>query len=466
MNEKLESTIARLPGWCSVKKAQVLHDLIISSKAKVSVELGCFGMRATLAMAAAHKEVGGMCFGIDAYAIEPCLEGAGNSDNDKYWSTEVDFNGVYDKGIKAIIENELSNFVTIRKFRTDEAIKEFTEIDVLFVDANATPECTLKDIEMYAPLISKGGYLVMNNSDWGTKLESKKLLPTLGFEIAEVWKESCCGEFTVYKNTGVKAEFKSPVIESDLVKVTHTKTDSNVYDPNSQKPCYPIPETPIDIALRGGMQIGSLKVQPMLLYLPDTTSFVERWQRSMEHFKEAGLENIIEVAGIHGTRFGIDGVHTYDVDNPGEGYRIGPGYTAQFLSVYLMYSIANCLPFEHFMFLECDAKLKPDYLHHLAKELENVPADFDWLWVGSCHLKNHGHKHVKGNVYEFDKSTGYGHCGHNFIVSKKAIPYIIQTQRDCYAPSDLSLIFHTFPSLKVYGILPRLSEQFNNDLPE
>lgn len=465
MNEKLESTIAGLPGWCSVKKAQVLHDLIISSKAKVSVELGCFGMRATLAMAAAHKEVGGMCFGIDAYAIEPCLEGTGNSDNDKYWSTEVDFNGVYDKGIKAIIENELSNFVTIRKFRTDEAIKEFTEIDVLFVDANATPECTLKDIEMYAPLISKGGYLVMNNSDWGTKLESKKLLPTLGFEIAEVWKESCCGEVTVYKNTGVKAEFKVPVIESDLVKVIHTKTDSNIYDPFAKKQRVDIPETPQDIALRGGMQIGPLKVQPMLLYLPDVDSFVDRWHNAKKHFSESGIENLIEVAGVHGVQWGIDGVRTYDRDNPGQQYRIGPGYTSQFISVYIMYVIAGVLPSPHFLFLECDARLKPDFLYHLGKELENVPEDFDFLFVGSCCLEGKLHKHVKGNVYELTPETGYANCGHCFIVARKAVPYIIKTQCDTYAPSDINMALHTFPNLKVFAISPRLSDQFNNTLP-
>lgn len=237
-----------------------------------------------------------------------------------------------------------------------------------------------------------------------------------------------------------------------------------VYDPSLKPKCAEIPATPFDIAERGGMNIGPLKVQPMLLYLPENDYWVKRWKDGMAHFEENGLKNIIQVPGIHGRLWGVSPSHTYDVDNPGTNFFIGQGYMAQFLSVYVMYNVAAVLPFDHFLFLECDARLKPDFLHHAARELENIPPDFDWCWLGHCCAQGKLQKHVKGNVYQFDQTTGYPFAGHCFIVARKALPFIMQTQRDTYASSDLSLCFHTFPHLKTFGIVPRLADQFNTDL--
>ena len=55
--------------------------------------------------------------------------------------------------------------------------------------------------------------------------------------------------------------------------------------------------------------------------------------------------------------------------------------------------------------------------------------------------------------------------GNAYIVAKKALPKIIETQRDAYANCDLNLGLHTFMHLKVYIIRPRMCEQFNNKLP-
>lgn len=483
MNKQIQDTIPSLPGWCSIKKANALYDLCVNSKAKTIVELGCFGMRAGISMANAAMDNDGMYYGIDAYDPKPCLEGTGNPDNDKYWLTDVDFESVFWKGMEATLKSGLIKWTNILKLRTDEAFILFKKIDVLYVDANFTNESTCKDVQNYAPLINEGGYLVLNNSDWATKIKAKELILNYGFILFSQDKDEdgCC--WAIYQkienpdkkihveevkteSENLHTEAAKPEVKNEEPKNDVTSKEKYpIYDPSLKTPCAPIPETPFDIALRGGMDIGPLKVQPMLLYLPDTAFFVERWKNSMKHFEENGLKNIIEVAGIHGKEWGIEGVHTYDRDNPGENYRIGPGYTAQFLSVYMMYNIANVLPFEHFLFLECDAKLIPDFLHHLGRELENVPKDFDWLWAGHCCCQDKLKKHVAGNVYEFDKSTSWPNCGHAFIVSRKCLPYVIQTNRDCYAPSDLSLMFHTFPHLKTYGIFPGLATQFNNELP-
>jgi hypothetical protein len=182
MMKEIEPVIESLPGWTSIKKANQLYNLIKETKAQVSVELGCFGLRAGLAMAAAHKEVGGMYYGIDAYDKEPCLLGIGNSDNDKYWS-EMDFIGVHYEALKAVEQTGLKEWVNIIKLPTEKAASKFKEINVLYIDANFTSEETAKDIHNYAGLVTKEGYVVVNNSNWGTKRGAGKLLESYGFDI-------------------------------------------------------------------------------------------------------------------------------------------------------------------------------------------------------------------------------------------------------------------------------------------
>lgn len=212
------------------------------------------------------------------------------------------------------------------------------------------------------------------------------------------------------------------------------------------------------------MNIGGLDVQPIMLYLPDTPYWVNRWKAGKEHFEKNGITGMIEVAGVYGEGFGIDGTHEYNLDNPTGHHKIGVGYTAGFLSMYVMYNVANVLPNTHFLFLEDDTRFNEGWLEKLNQEIQNVPADFDFLFIGSCCTGGKPKHHILGDVYKFN-APYYPMGGNCYIVAKKALPHFIATQRDAYAPADINLCLHTFPALQVYAILPRLCEQENNKLP-
>lgn len=212
------------------------------------------------------------------------------------------------------------------------------------------------------------------------------------------------------------------------------------------------------------MNIGGLDVQPIMLYLPDTPYWVNRWKAGKEHFEKNGINGMIEVAGVYGEGFGIDGTHEYNLDNPTGHHKIGVGYTAGFLSMYVMYNVANVLPNTHFLFLEDDTRFNEGWLEKLNQEIKNVPADFDFLFVGSCCTGGKPKHHISGDVYKFN-APYYPMGGNCYIVAKKALAHFIATQRDAYAPADINLCLHTFPALQVYAILPRLCEQENNKLP-
>jgi hypothetical protein len=158
---------------------------------------------------------------------------------------------------------------------------------------------------------------------------------------------------------------------------------------------------------------------------------------------------------------GLTTMHTYEVDAPGSGYRIGPKSVALCVSFLSFWTMCMFLEDEHILFIEWDCKLQPDWRERTEQALRDAPADFDFLFLGSCCTEGKPKTHVKGDIY----NVAYPMCNHFQIVAKKAMPTLLRTQRKIYAPADISLAFHAFPHLKVYTLLPRCADQADTVIP-
>jgi GR25 family glycosyltransferase involved in LPS biosynthesis len=208
-------------------------------------------------------------------------------------------------------------------------------------------------------------------------------------------------------------------------------------------------------------------MKTFILGLPEKK---ERLARMVAHVEERGIRGASVVWGIHAencfglmpdeTKPGLQTRHCYDIDNPGSGFRIGPKLTGIYLGHYLLWSICNQLPDDHFLLLEDDAILHPDFKERMERAMADVPMNFDVLFLGSCCTKGHATTHVRGEVFD----VRYPQCNHAMVISKKAMPVLLETQRKCYAPVDCSLIFHAFPKLQVFTVLPRLADQVDTEL--
>lgn len=202
----------------------------------------------------------------------------------------------------------------------------------------------------------------------------------------------------------------------------------------------------------------------MCIFLPDEEKWMKEHLEAKEYFASQGLD-VYWVEGIHARKWGIQGRHIYLLDNrPQEQFYIGDGKVGCFLSWYLLYQLMKVMPQSHSMILEGDCKFIDGWKEKLEQALQDVPEDFDFLFVGSCCTQNTDPVHVKGNVYEYpyrgeEKWNWYPQCGHNYIIAKKCVQTLIDTQRDVANPVDVSLIKYAFPKLKVYAILPRLADQ-------
>lgn len=195
------------------------------------------------------------------------------------------------------------------------------------------------------------------------------------------------------------------------------------------------------------------------LTLPETP---ERTAKAKEHFFEKRVYDVEFFWGLHAEKAGLSTVHTYEVDNPGTGFRIGFKPTGIWLSHWALWNALNLLWDDHYMIMEIDCKFPDNWHSRITQALSDTPKDFDVLYVGSCCTKGRPTTHIKGEVFE----VKWPLCTHCYIVAKKALPVMLSTQRKVWAPIDIGLTMETYPKLKVYTVLPRIVEQFDTNIPE
>ena len=188
-----------------------------------------------------------------------------------------------------------------------------------------------------------------------------------------------------------------------------------------------------------------------------------RTNRCNSHFESVGMDSKF-FGGVNAEVAGLKTVHPYEVDAPGSGFNIGQKYTGVWMSHFMLWSAFSLMGESHFHVMEVDAKLPDDWKGRFEQALRDAPEDFDLLYTGSCCCLGHPMDKVRGDVYQMKGGSG-PQCLHSYIIAKKAIPVILETQRKIYAPIDISLIFHSFSKLKVYVVLPRIVDQFDTVIP-
>lgn len=208
------------------------------------------------------------------------------------------------------------------------------------------------------------------------------------------------------------------------------------------------------------MKVGNYNLQPIVLFLPENP---ERLENCRNHLNQNGIDNCIEVAGIHAETFGIQATRSFKRDNNESNFLPEPKRIGCYLSRYMTYVVMQShTEVEHWFNIEDDVKFLDGWQNSLQQAMQDVPEDFDILFAGSCCIKDRETSHIKGNVYQ----VKYPLCGHAMIIAKKCLPLLISSCRDACCPMDIFLFDFVFDKLKVYTILPRVAEQFNTELPE
>lgn len=152
-------------GWCSHSKASILIDIIQKIQPATIVEIGVWGGKSLIPMAYALKQRGkGKIYGIDPWSNAASIVGVMNEDNLAYWSV-VDHEEVYSALLKDLHRFELLEQVELIRDTSANADPIF-DIDLLHIDGNHSDITSYLDVTKWAPLVRKGGWIVVDDISW------------------------------------------------------------------------------------------------------------------------------------------------------------------------------------------------------------------------------------------------------------------------------------------------------------
>lgn len=165
--------------WCTVEKAQTLAAIVVALRPQRIVELGVWqgGSLIPMLLALQHLQIG-MGVAIDPWAAPASV--VGQTEENKKWWNAVDHEAAFEVFRARLARHKLLDLCAIVRRTTDEAPPMGS--DLLHVDANHG-EQAIRDVERFAPRVSIGGILVLDDLDWegGHVRRAHAVAKTLGF---------------------------------------------------------------------------------------------------------------------------------------------------------------------------------------------------------------------------------------------------------------------------------------------
>ena len=176
-----------------------------------------------------------------------------------------------------------------------------------------------------------------------------------------------------------------------------------------------------------------------------------------------GVYLVVDLTLIGVIRFRRHVAIPYEFDNPGSGYLIGAKHVGCSLSHWMLWS---ALEFErsdwdYVMILEDDILFRSHWKETVDIALKKLPDDWDILYPGSCCTRNRMGRELDSNLFE-----GMPLCTHCYIVRRKALKTLIETNNEVWAPIDLQMFFKSKHLLKTFTIFPRVADQEGCELPD
>lgn len=156
----------QLEGWCTYNKASLLMDFVFMLEPKTVVEIGVFGGKSLIPMAAALRSVGkGKVYGIDPWSHLESMAGM-DGENLEWWG-QLDHEQILQGLIAKINQFGLEEQIVLLR-STSELAPSIPNIDILHIDGNHSEKAANLDVNKWVPLVRKGGIIIFDDVTWGT----------------------------------------------------------------------------------------------------------------------------------------------------------------------------------------------------------------------------------------------------------------------------------------------------------
>ncbi len=159
----------------------MLAAAVITLRPDISVIIGVWGGRDTLAMGLAHREIGkGKVIGIDPWDASASIQDQ-NEANTKWWGT-ISHEAAYVDFLDKRAQLDLVEIIAVERMISDYFTPP-AKIGLLVIDGNHGPQ-SIRDVERYAPSVPIGGLCMMDDVHWegGYVRNATGVLMKMGFE--------------------------------------------------------------------------------------------------------------------------------------------------------------------------------------------------------------------------------------------------------------------------------------------
>lgn len=176
----ISEQIPNMDGWASVEKCNILAKLVLAEKPETCILIGVYAGRDLCAIALALKENNkGVVIGIDPWSASESVKGQ-NEEHTAWWS-KAPHDSVLKKCVDKIKEFQIEGFAKLVRSTSDDYTPP-SSVDLVIVDGNHG-EQAIKDIIKFAPIIKKGGYILLDDISWpgGAVERAIMILFGLGF---------------------------------------------------------------------------------------------------------------------------------------------------------------------------------------------------------------------------------------------------------------------------------------------
>lgn len=173
----VEQTLSRVPidfgGGCSVAKATLMADLILTHRLRRTIDLGVYRGRSFLPQAWAHRRAGdGVVIGVDPYSRHEAEE-----HDHAVLATEIsafvaatDWDELYlqveqERGRAGF--SDYSELLRSTSAAAVDALAARGPFGLIHIDGNHDTQAVVADVHAYLPLLAPGnGFLVLDDISW------------------------------------------------------------------------------------------------------------------------------------------------------------------------------------------------------------------------------------------------------------------------------------------------------------
>jgi glycosyltransferase involved in cell wall biosynthesis len=220
-------------GGCSLSKAHLMAWLICRFRLKRTVDIGVYRGRSLFPQALAHqRSTGGIVYGIDPW----CADEARQIDNpalremlDRF-ANETDFQVIYEQVVGLREQLQVTDHCVLLRQTSISAAEYLREngitVDLVHIDGNHDTRTVEKDVNLYLPLLNRGGFIVLDDVSWESVQSAYRMLTTKLQLIHQQVDDNLTNDYAVFwKGNSVRA---ANALRLELVSVQAEKRERAV----------------------------------------------------------------------------------------------------------------------------------------------------------------------------------------------------------------------------------------------